>query len=32
MNPANYMRIVYGALALLVLFVIIWRRKRKESE
>lgn len=32
MDPTTIVRVVCGALAVVVLFIIIWRRKRKAME
>ena len=32
MEPTTVVRIVAGVLAVVVLFIIIWRRKRKAAE
>jgi hypothetical protein len=32
MNPVTLVRVICGALAVVVLLIIIWRRKRKAIE
>jgi hypothetical protein len=32
MDPTTMVRVIAGVLAVVVLFIIIWRRKRKASE
>lgn len=32
MDPTTTVRVIAGVLAVVVLFIIIWRRKRKASE